>query len=256
MAFQKRHGYIQGKIGDLVYYTSEGKKLVRRAVSTEQKDLKADGAYAGRRETSSEFGNVSRAGKLFREVLFPFVHNASVNRLSARVNGLMSTIKNSDTLPRGMRTVGHALEVAKHLHLFKGFEFNPPSVVRNLLSCSTEIDPATNSIVLRHFDPHFSFHAPTHATHVELTGCMARFDFTAGTGEMCVTPRIEFAVNVPQEDTYGAYNLEEVVVLTPDEVLTGTGITLYLLKVVFLMRMPNGEEFEVRNGAGNGVVIL
>lgn len=245
MAIQKGRS-LHGKFGDEVHYKAEGKHVVRSAPVVDPKRFATDPAYANVRQMNTEFANLAHASKLFRDTLAPFIFDARAKRLSAHVNQLMGRIRDCSKAPRGERSVNGALSDPSTANVFNGFQFNPLSPVQRLLKATYKIDWATATLYLSHLNPRTMIAFPEGATHVQLSCCMARFDFASGTGDLRVSPVVELTRHSAPQD----------VVLTVAGFPEGPGPDLFLLKVVFLMQASNGDLLDLRDGGGNGAMIL
>ncbi len=133
MAIQKGSIILEGRIGDLSFYRSNGKPQVRRHSDVHKGRIERDPRYARTRENNTEFGRASRAAKLIRVAVRKslgarhelFEDATVVNRLTPR----MSAIIKADTIhARGMRTV-----LPMHLPLLNGFGFNAVSALKDVL---------------------------------------------------------------------------------------------------------------------------
>jgi hypothetical protein len=246
MARQKGFGTFSGKIGDKIYYTAEGQDLVRSAPSIDAERVKTDPAFAAFNNNGSEFRAISSGpGKLFRDTLEPLVYNSRVNRLSARVNQLFSGLRKLDLSPVGQRTVGKCLQLPEGRALLEGFEFNDKALVRRLLPVNYHVDTGKGTLLLKNVSAR-SISWPKSATHVRFTCAMAWFDFDNGTGRAVFSDTEELARGSESQD----------VLLEAGGIEEENGVVLFVLKVWFVMKLENGQEFDVQNGTCNGAVVL
>lgn len=133
---------IKGAVGDLVFYTLNGKNVVRKKSGFNKTAFKKSPAYEKVRQNSSEFGHCSKVGKIIRQVSDQYIKQAEDPLLYQKFAKLMTEIKNlDDTSERGNRTVGKGLVTEKGKLLLRKFQFgnkanfdNKTSVSFNLLN--------------------------------------------------------------------------------------------------------------------------
>ncbi|SDI40674.1 hypothetical protein [Chryseobacterium jejuense] len=110
---------IKGSVGDLVFYTLNGKNVVRKKSGFNKKAFKKDPSYEKVRQNSSEFGHCSKTGKIIRNSLELYLKETGDALLYQKFARLMTEIKDLDTISeRGKRTVENGLkteEGKKHL---------------------------------------------------------------------------------------------------------------------------------------------
>ncbi|WP_304344847.1 hypothetical protein [Chryseobacterium koreense] len=112
---------ITGKVGDCVFYTLNGKPVVRR-VQKKKKGAKSAAQIAAQKK-NTEFGKASAAGKYLRRAL---QHECETLRdvfLYQRINQLLLRIKNLDPAPDGEKTVKGGLSTTQGAELLLGFRF-------------------------------------------------------------------------------------------------------------------------------------
>jgi hypothetical protein len=156
-----------GTIGGVTGYLRDGKHFIKSAEAnnptSEQK----------KRKNNPEFGEVSKTGRLIREVadiLLCQVRDGShVNRLTKALHPLIQL----DTIhPCKERKI-----LKEHLHLIKGFEFNQKAQLKDLITCPYEYSLDEETGIMNVFFPPFipaqNICAPRGATHFrfEALGC-------------------------------------------------------------------------------------
>lgn len=115
---------IKGSVGDLVFYSLNGKNVVRKKSGFNQKAFKKDPSYEKVRQNSSEFGHCSKAGKMIRSCIQNYIKEAGDPLLYQKFAKLMTSIKDLDIVSeRGNRTVKKGLETPEGLQRFKEFRF-------------------------------------------------------------------------------------------------------------------------------------
>ncbi|MCW3808140.1 hypothetical protein OM074_21150, partial [Marinilabiliaceae bacterium D04] len=120
MARQKGVLKLEGQIGDLSFYKSEGEYLARTKGGVDGERIKKDPAFARTRENGAEFGRAGKAGKLLRSALKTPIAQSADKKVSSRLTSQMVKVIQADvTNGRGERNV-----VDGDLNLLQGFEFN------------------------------------------------------------------------------------------------------------------------------------
>src|SRR5689334_10612477 len=117
MAKQEGLTTLNGKVGDLIYYTNRYGKQVRSAPDISIERIRTAPEFAGRRDASSEFGYSSRMGKLLRVAVrrcFPGVEQGSTHNKLAR--HILATVKQDKENARGKRRL-----TAGNVGMLEGF---------------------------------------------------------------------------------------------------------------------------------------
>lgn len=115
---------INGSVGDLVFYTLNGKNIVRKKSGFNKSAFKKNPAYEKVRQNSSEFGHCSKIGKLIRQSIENFIMYAEDPLLYQKFAKLMTEIKDLDvTSERGKRTVKNGIDTEKGKSALKNFSF-------------------------------------------------------------------------------------------------------------------------------------
>ncbi|MCJ7936032.1 MAG: hypothetical protein MUW56_20985 [Chryseobacterium sp.] len=115
---------IKGAVGDLVFYTLNGKNIVRKKSGFNKTAFKENPSYEKVRQNSSEFGHCSKVGKIIRTSLNEYIKEAGDPLLYQKFAKLMTEIKDEDTVSeRGKRTVREGLQTKGGKLLLKGFQF-------------------------------------------------------------------------------------------------------------------------------------
>lgn len=232
---------FRGKLGNVVGYLLNGKPTVRMIGSTENTQ-----EHPETKRVQNTFGGHSTQNKYFRNVLVPFLRELQRKKLDNDVMTLFSKVHNCDPRTKEERTLSGGLLTPEGLALFNGFEFNKaPGWVRYLLHASVLTDTAAQTILLKDFVPSTCINAPQGANRAVLSSCVARLDFTTETGEIAVSS----SQTVDLHDV-----VVRDIVLTPESRLTGAGLYLLLLKIVFFEHL-NGVDYPLA-GAGNGCMVV
>lgn len=115
---------INGAVGDLVFYTLNGKNVVRKKSGFNKTAFKKSPAYEKVRQNSSEFGHCSKVGKIIRQVLDQYIKQTDDPLLYQKFAKLMTEIKDLDTVSeRGKRTVEKGISTEKGKLLIRKFQF-------------------------------------------------------------------------------------------------------------------------------------
>ncbi|OCA78308.1 hypothetical protein BBH99_08775 [Chryseobacterium contaminans] len=115
---------IKGSVGDLVFYTLNGKNVVRKKSGFNKKAFKKDPSYEKVRQNSSEFGHCSKTGKIIRKSLDPYLKETGDALLYQKFAKLMTEIKDLDVISeRGKRTVENGLKTDTGKKLLNTFQF-------------------------------------------------------------------------------------------------------------------------------------
>lgn len=133
MAIQKGSINLEGQIGDLSFYQSNGKTVVRQHSGISKARIAKDPRYKRTRENNAEFGRASGAAKLIRMAVrqalgerYPIFEDATVvNRLTPR---LSSIIRADAEHGRGNRNV-----LPQNLPLLYGFSFYAVAALKDVL---------------------------------------------------------------------------------------------------------------------------
>ncbi len=115
---------IKGSVGDLVFYSLNGKNVVRKKSGFNKTAFKKSPSYEKVRQNSSEFGHCSKAGKTIRSCIEKYIREAGEPLLYQRFAKLMTAVKDCDTVSeKGKRTVQNGLITEEGMHLLKEFKF-------------------------------------------------------------------------------------------------------------------------------------
>lgn len=131
---------ITGTVGDLVFYSLNGKNVVRKKSGFNKKAFKKSPSYEKVRQNSSEFGHCSKAGKLIRSCIDGYIKEAGDPLLYQSFAKLMTDIKDLDTVSeRGKRSVEKGLMTEKGIELLKAFQFGNKEIISIETKISTEL---------------------------------------------------------------------------------------------------------------------
>lgn len=115
---------ITGSVGDLVFYSLNGKNVVRKKSGFNKNAFKKDPSYEKVRQNSSEFGHCSKAGKTIRSCIETYTKESGDALLYQKFAKLMTVIKDLDTVSdRGKRAVQKGMITEAGIQLLKEFRF-------------------------------------------------------------------------------------------------------------------------------------
>ncbi|REC63668.1 hypothetical protein DRF65_02840 [Chryseobacterium pennae] len=115
---------IKGAVGDLVFYTLNGKNVVRKKSGFNKTAFKKDPSYEKVRQNSSEFGHCSKMGKIIRKSIDLYLKETGDTLLYQKFAKLMTEIKDLDTISeKGKRTVENGLKTEEGKKLLTTFQF-------------------------------------------------------------------------------------------------------------------------------------
>lgn len=135
---------IKGSVGDLVFYTLNGKNVVRKKSGFNKKAFKKDPSYEKVRQNSSEFGHCSKTGKIIRNSLDLYLKETGDALLYQKFAKLMTEIKDLDRVSeRGKRTVENGLKTEEGKKLIKVFKFG------EIKNASTEIERQNHLLYIK-----------------------------------------------------------------------------------------------------------
>ncbi|NML68691.1 hypothetical protein HHL23_02605 [Chryseobacterium sp. RP-3-3] len=135
---------INGSVGDLVFYSLNGKNVVRKKSGFNKTAFKKSPSYEKVRQNSSEFGHCSKAGKTIRSCIEGYIKEAGDPLLYQKFAKLMTAIKDLDIVSeRGKRTVQNGLITLEGLKLLKEFRFGKKGNIYPEVSVLEENDNKT-----------------------------------------------------------------------------------------------------------------
>jgi hypothetical protein len=174
------------------------------------------------------------------------INTAKDNRVSSRLMGVMSKIKNQDgTSARGLRNVGVGIATPGAKLLLKGFNFNKRSTLTSILFKPYSVNTGTGVISIAGLKPVDDIAALAGATHINLKGAFARVNFATSQYDIKYTNVVNLPINAVSSN----------VLLTPTGVPGGTGVDLFLLQIEFF-QFVNGVQYSLKNGEYNALSIV
>lgn len=237
---------IEGTIEDLTFYKLDGKNYVRTKGGVSRERIMNDPNYVRTRENMSEFADCGVSGKMLRMAVGPMSFKAKDSRLSSRLTGVMSKIKNHDlTSTRGNRNVSKGVLTADGKKELKGFDFNVHSSLSHVLHAPYELNVATGKVRIVNLVVEEQILYPQGATNVSFQSAVVKVDFESGVSAIAYSDVLDFPIRMGSVD----------VVLEPSSVPTGTGIQLFLLLLTFSQE-TNGLLYPLKNEEFNVLQII
>lgn len=237
---------IEGTVEDLTFYKKEGVSYVRRKGGVSKERIGTDSNFVRTRENNTEFGHSGSSGKILRRALGSMVLKAKDSKLSSRLLGVMSQIKNLDTVSaRGERKVFIGLGTAEGKQVLRGFNFNAKSTLNNVLLAPYSLDTQTATITFSDLMTAEQIMFPQGATHVSFQNAVLQLDFETEISEMTYST----VTNLPLSLTPTS------VTLAPTQIPTGSGQQFFMLMISFFQQV-NGVQYSLKNEEYNVLCIL
>lgn len=131
---------ITGAVGDLVFYTLNGKNVVRKKSGFNKAAFKKNPSYEKVRQNSSEFGHCSKIGKIIRKSLEVYIKESGDPLLYQKFAKVMTAIKDLDTISeRGKRTVENGLKTEEGRKLLRAFQLGTIHTVSDCIRSQNHV---------------------------------------------------------------------------------------------------------------------
>ena len=215
---------LSGTLGGVTFYNLDGKNYARLARQLSKRRMKQDPAFARTRENSSEFGQASKAGALFRKAFKSQTKPFSDMHYCSRVVTLMMKLRGLDQVSvRGERKVSEALQSPEGRALLDGFNFHATSFLQAILLKPYTADATSGVVSFTDLVTDRDLILPRLVTHVEFSLIHAIIDFEKGKyvsskEELCLLP-----IDAVSRD----------LVLRPKKAIKGAGVGFLTLRVQF-----------------------
>lgn len=237
---------IEGTVEDLTFYKRDGINYVRKKGGVSKDRISNDPNFIRTRENNTEFGHSGTSGKVLRKALGSLVFKAKDSKLTSRLLGVMSNVKNMDTVsPRGKRSVSIGLLTPEGKQALRGFDFNANAALNGVLFAPYGLDTTTGAVTLTNFIPAEQVLFPQGATHVSFQCAVMVLDFETEASEVAYSSIINRPLNLTPTN----------LTLTPASVPTGNGQQFFLLMVSFYQEI-NGVQYSLKNEEYNVLNIL
>jgi hypothetical protein len=238
---------ITGKLHGMIISKTKYGYMVRSTGGWITKSkIKNNPRYIKIKQVNEEFGLASRTGKQFRRTVLATIHGTRDFRVSSRVTQCMFKILEQDKInPRGKRTIAEGLKSPEGKAILKSFNFNIDAKLDSILISPWEIDNANHQISIPNMNPSTSISVPRGATHFSISGAVGFIDFQNNLFKLIPT-------NIVNS---GIVRKVVPVTLAPISKPTGSGFTLYILKVEFF-KMANKVQSPFKNGIHNSLAVI
>ena len=246
MAVQMGIVPLQGTIGNINFYKSQGKFLAREKTGVTGDRIAIDPKFQRSRENAAEFAEAARAGKLirtaFQVLVRPNRDTTMVRRLASK---MISVLQTDTSSARGMRKVTNG-----QVELLEGFEFHEQASMTTTFFApySCEIARATGElrISIPSFIPITLVTEPQGATHFKLHSGAASVDFENGSYTSDVHSSPELVLN----------NLETDEIVFKNKVSANIVDPLFLVLGIEFFQQVNAWMYPLKDGAFNALAIV
>lgn len=223
---------LKGTINDINFYYLNGKAVARAAGGGfNRESIKKSPKMVRVRENSSEFGMVSKAKKLIRLGLYPFLHDFKDVTLHARMMRLFQEIKTLDTVSeRGQRTFQKGLATNEGRSLLVNFAITQQKA-SIMLPGHCVFDAVAQKYTVSNITPS-TLRLPKGATGMKVCLGILEADLNAEVSKLFVSDVVSIDAN------YGNTSF----VLTPEPLPTADGVRIAVLQVRYYQEV-GGKVF-------------
>ncbi|HBS86926.1 MAG: hypothetical protein A2W91_12915 [Bacteroidetes bacterium GWF2_38_335] len=186
MSTQKSLIKLEGNMGGISFYYSDGKFLARMANGPTKDRIEKDPAFKRTRENNMEFGGAAKAAKSFRRALSGILQSMADSRLTARLTKLFKMINLKGAGKRGQRIIELTAnrDILANFNLNKDLSFT--SVFPVPYTVTNNVDRNEATVEIPNFVPGDLIKAPAGATHFKMVaalGVVSDYSFNASTKE-------------------------------------------------------------------------
>lgn len=209
MSKQKGIVKLEGNLGGISFYVSDGKYLARVANGPSKERIANDSAFKRTRENNKEFGGSARAAKALRLSMGGLIQTMAGSRFVSQLTALFKSINlKSTTGTRGKRPI----RASEHKAMLKNVEFNKKISFNTVFSApftlSNSVDRNEGVITLGAFTPDNVVNAPSGATHFKMVSAIGVIsDYLHDDGTNSYEPI------VPDQDALGATDFSSMLPL-------------------------------------------
>ena len=183
MSKQKGLIKLEGNIGGISFYSSDGEHLARMANGPSKDRIAKNPSFKRTRENNMEFGGSAKVSKSFRAALATVLQSMAGRYLTSRLTKIFKIINLKATGTRGQRPI----ELSAYKETLKNFDLDKNINLASVFGApyTTAINGDRNevTVTIPSFIPDVSINAPTGATHFKLvlaTGAVSDFVYDAG----------------------------------------------------------------------------
>lgn len=183
MSRQKGLIKLEGNIGGISFYSSDGEHLARMANGPSKERISKDPAFKRTRENNMEFGGSAKAAKSLRLALSTVLQSMGGRYLTSQLTKIFKVINLKSLGTRGQRPI----ELSEYKETLKNFDMNDrknfSSVFGTVFNATHNADRNVGTVIVPSFAPRDFIKAPTGATHFRLIlalGSVSDYVFDAG----------------------------------------------------------------------------
>jgi len=183
MSKQKGIIKLEGNLGGISFYSSDGEHLARIANGPSKDRISKDPAFKRTRENNMEFGGSAKVSKSFRLSLGTVLKDMAGRYLTARLTKIFKIINLKATGTRGQRPI----ELSQYKDTLKNFDLDKNISLSSIFSAPYTLTsvPDRNevTVVVPNFVPDDFINAPAGSTHFKLIlllGTVSDFQYNAG----------------------------------------------------------------------------
>lgn len=176
---------LQGNIGGISLYSSEGQHLARLANGPSKERIAKDQAFQRTRENNSEFGGSAKAAKSLRLAMGGLLQTTAGTRIVAELTAIFKTINLKSPGVRGQRQI----RLSANRSLLKNVEFNSKVRFGGIFSAPYTVTVNTGrneaTVAIGGFIPVNALQIPSGATHFNIlcgVGIVSDYSFDVTTG--------------------------------------------------------------------------
>lgn len=184
MSKQKGLIKLEGNIGGISFYSSDGKFLARMANGPSKERISKDPAFKRTRENNMEFGGSAKVSKAFRAALSTVLQSMAGRYLTSRLTKIFKVINLKATGTRGERPI----ELSAYKDTLKNFDLDKNTNLSSVFSAPFTLvmngDRNESTLTIPNFVPDDYVSAPAGATHFKLVlaiGAVSDYQFNNGT---------------------------------------------------------------------------
>lgn len=190
---------LEGNLGGISFYVSDGQHLARMAGGPSKERIANDPAFRRTRENNREFAGSAKNAKALRLSLGGLMQTMTGSRFVAVLTGLFKAINLKGDGVRGKRPI----EASQHKNMLKNLEFNDKISFSTVFSApftmSNTVERNEGTVQIAAFTPDAVVNAPSGATHFRLVSALGVVsDYLHDDGTNSYEPI------VPEQDTLGA----------------------------------------------------
>jgi len=186
MSKQKGIIKLEGNLGGISFYSSDGEHLARIANGPSKESIAKDTAFKRTREHNKEFDGSAKVSKSFRQALGSVLKDMAGRYLTARLTKIFKIINLKANGVRGQRPI----ELSQYKDTLKNFDLDKKISLTSVFSAPYTVthtpDRSEATLTVPNFIPDDFIDAPAGATHFKLIlalGTVSDFLYNNGTDD-------------------------------------------------------------------------